>query len=208
MNHLMPARSVLHAGCGTDAPGKLHAIFRSAGWIETRLDIDMRVHPDIVCSIHDMSAVVETGAFDALWSSHNVEHLHAHEVPQAFAEFFRILKRDGFALIRCPDVEAVAELVLRDGLEQTAYLSPAGPITALDMLYGHSASIARGGESMRHHTGFTAERLGRMLLNAGFVEVHTRRAVDYDLWALAFMPDAAPAPVMSALARVGLTFEA
>jgi len=200
-------RNVLHAGCGVYAPGKLHPVFRGKDWDETRLDIDSQVKPDLVCSIHDMSSVVRSRTYDALWSSHNIEHLHAHQVANAFGEFFRVLKTDGFALIRCPDLEAVAEILLRQGPDHAAYMSPAGPITALDMIYGHAASVARGNASMRHHTGFTAERLGRLLLEAGFVEIHTKRASDFDLWAVAFMPDVTPATVLADLSRGGLTFD-
>jgi SAM-dependent methyltransferase len=200
-------RSVLHTGCGTYSAGKLHAIFRGRGWRETRLDIDSSVRPDIVCSVHDMTSFVPSGAYDAVWSSHHIEHLNAHEVPRAFKEFFRVLKADGFALIRCPDLESVAETLLRNGPDHTAYLSPAGPISALDMLYGHGASIARGNAAMRHHTGFTADRLGRLLIDAGFAEVHTKRAADFDLWAVAFMQKAAPSVVLADLSSCGLAFD-
>jgi hypothetical protein len=201
------ARNVLHTGCGTYSPQKLHAVFRGRGWCETRLDIDGSVRPDIVCSVHDMTSLVPSAAYDAVWSSHHIEHLHAHEVPRAFKEFVRVLKADGFALIRCPDLESVAEALLRDGPDQTAYLSPAGPISVLDMLYGHGASIARGNTTMRHHTGFTADRLGRLLIDAGFVEVHTKRAADFDLWAVAFMERATPSAVLPELTLCGLTFD-
>lgn len=201
------ARNVLHTGCGTHSAGKLHAIFRGRGWRETRLDVDSSVQPDIVCSVHDMTSFVPSGAYDAVWSSHHIEHLHAHEVPRAFKEILRVLKADGFALIRCPDLESVAETLLRDGPDHTAYLSPAGPISALDMLYGHGASIARGNTAMRHHTGFTADRLGRLLIDAGFAEVHTKRAADFDLWAVAFMQQAARSVVLAELNSCGLTFD-
>lgn len=200
-------RNVLHTGCGAYSPGKLQAIFRGKGWRETRLDIDGNVRPDIVCSVHDMTSFVPSGAYDAIWSSHHIEHLDAHEVPRAFKEFLRVLKADGFALIRCPDLESVAETLLRDGPDHTAYLSPAGPISVLDMLYGHGASIARGNTTMRHHTGFTADRLGRLLIDAGFAEVRTKRAADFDLWAVAFMEQAAPSAVLAELTVCGLTFD-
>ena len=60
---------------------------------------------------------------------------------------------------------------------------------------------------MRHHTGFTADRLGRLLIDAGFAEVHTKRAADFDLWAVAFMQQAAPAEVLAELNSCGLTFD-
>src|SRR5690349_18338026 len=98
------ARNVLHSGRGVYSAAKLHPIFRGRGWRETRLDVDSSVRPDIVCSVHDMTSHVLSGAYDAVWSSHHIEHLHAHEVPRAFKEFFRVLKADGFALFRCPDL--------------------------------------------------------------------------------------------------------
>lgn len=203
----LQTRNVLHTGCGTYSPRKLQAMFRGEDWRETRLDIDGSVRPDIVCSVHDMTSFVPSGAYDAVWSSHHIEHLHAHEVPRAFKEFFRVLKADGFALIRCPDLESVAEALVRDGLDHTAYVSPAGPISVLDMLYGHGGSIARGNTAMRHHTGFTADRLGRLLIDAGFAEVHTKRAADFDLWAVAFMDQAARSAILAKLVLCGVTFD-
>jgi predicted SAM-dependent methyltransferase len=205
--HNPHTRNVLHTGCGTYSARKLHPIFGGRDWRETRLDVDGGVQPDIVCSVHDMTLFVLSEAYDAVWSSHHIEHLHAHEVPLAFKEICRVLKADGFALFRCPDLESVAETLLRDGPDHTAYLSPAGPISALDMLYGHGASIADGQMAMRHHTGFTADRLGRLLIDAGFGEVHTKRAADFDLWAVAFMEKATPAVVLAELARCGVAFD-
>jgi len=202
-----PLRRVLHTGCGNYAAGKLHPIFRGEGWRETRLDIDRTVWPDIVCSVHDMKSHVLSGPYDAVWSSYHIEHLHAHEVPPAFKEIFRVLKADGFALIRCPDLESVAETLLRDGPDHVAYLSPAGPISALDMLYGHGASIAGGKMTMQHRTGFTADRLGLLLIDAGFAEVRTKRAANFDLWAVAFMQQATPPLVLAELEQFGVTFD-
>jgi SAM-dependent methyltransferase len=200
-------RHVLHVGCGPLNPAKLHKAFQDSGWRETRLDIDARTSPDIVSSIAAMQANVPSKAFDALWSSHTIEHLDGHEVPAAFAEFLRVLSPRGFALLRCPDILAVAEAVVATGLDDVAYLAPAGPITPLDMLYGHGASIARGNHYMRHQTGFTEARLARMLLEAGFDEVRTCRRPKFDLWALA-LKDAVEAPgIIAALKRSGLDFD-
>jgi ubiquinone/menaquinone biosynthesis C-methylase UbiE len=57
----------------------------------------------------DMSAV-ETSSMDALYSSHNIEHVYAHEVPKALAEFKRVLRPDGFVIITCPDIQAICAL--------------------------------------------------------------------------------------------------
>ena len=55
----------------------------------------------------------------------------------ALAEFHRVLKLDGFVLLTCPDLQSVCALVANDQLTDTAYQSGMGPITPLDMLYGH-----------------------------------------------------------------------
>ncbi len=210
--HLAPAaraapRRVLHVGCGPQSPHRLHPLFRQqSAWCEVRLDVDANVAPDIVCSTADMREAVTTASFDAVWSSHNIEHLRDHEVLPALREFRRVLKPDGFALIRCPDLEAVLDAIAISGLETVAYMSPAGPITPLDMLFGHRASIARGNTYMTHHTAFTDERLGQLLIEAGFAEVHTKRMPGFDLWAVAFA-DAAPVDqTLADLAAGGLDF--
>lgn len=182
------SKLVLNAGCGFYAPAKLHVAFRNADWKEIRLDVDERVQPDIVSSITDMKTVAPM-TFDAVWCSHNLEHLHTFEVDKALSEFRRVLKPDGFALITSPDLESIAKLVIEGRVEEVAYKSPAGPITALDMIYGHSASIERGFHFMAHHTGFTTETLGRRLANSGFSEVLVTKGDGFDIWALALMPD-------------------
>jgi predicted SAM-dependent methyltransferase len=182
-------RRVLNAGSGTYTPERLHVAFRHPEWTEVRLDIDERAMPDITGSIVDLSAIANA-SFDAIWCSHNLEHLYTHEVGKALSEFCRVLKPDGFALITTPDLEAIAELIVAGRVEEVAYPSPAGPITALDMLYGLSVSIARGNLFMSHHTGFTADRLGRLLIANGFTEAFATRGKVFDLWALALMPQA------------------
>jgi SAM-dependent methyltransferase len=180
---------VLNAGSGPYDLDRLHVVFRDSGWTEVRYDIDKFVKPDLVGSIVDLGAIGDA-TFDAIWCSHNLEHLHTHDVPRALAEFRRVLKLDGFALICTPDLESIAELVVDGRLEDVAYQSPAGPITALDMLYGLSVSIERGNSFMCHKTGFTTDRLGRLLVASGFSEVLVKRGSSYDLWAVALMPEA------------------
>jgi SAM-dependent methyltransferase len=189
-------RTVLHVGCGRYKPQKLHATFREPGWREIRLDIDPEAQPDIVTSMVSMP-MVPTASVDAVWSAHNLEHLFAHEVPRALAEFLRVLKPGGFALITLPDLQAISQLIADDKLDEPAYTSAAGPVTPLDMLYGYRPYIALGNVFMAHRTGFTAKTLGNALIAAGFAKVHLARDAGYALWA-----EALKAPVAHGKSRV------
>ena len=156
------------------------------------MDIDPRTAPDYAASISDMRGVIEDRSFDAIWSSHCIEHLHDHEVLPALREFKRILREDGFAIVACPSMDAIAKLLVSEDIESVAYLSPAGPIRLLDMVFGHSRSIEAGHVHMTHKTGFTADRLGRLATNAGFAETRVLEGEHYDLWAALLMPKAEP----------------
>ena len=187
-----PIRQILHVGCGAPAQGKLHPAFAGPGWGEVRLDIDPSVAPDIVASITDM-APIKSGTMQALYSSHNLEHLAAHEVPLALAEFARVLSPDGIALITVPDLQSVAELVATGNLTDQAYMSPLGPIAPLDILYGFRPAIAQGNDFMGHRTGFTDRSLLMALMAAGFGDAVVQRSTgSFSLWAIAFRtaPDA------------------
>ena len=189
------SKRVLNAGCGAAGSDRLHVGFRGEGWSEVRLDIDPRTAPDFVGSISDMRGIVPDASFDAVFSSHSIEHLHAHEVAPAFREFRRVLKPGGFALITCPDLGAIARLLARQDLESVVYVSPAGPVKVLDMLYGHGPSIAEGRVLMAHNTGFTDERLGRVAIESGFAEARVMAGETFDLWAVLLTPNAAVADI-------------
>ena len=205
MNELSKKR-VLNAGAGGGAPGsRLPGVFQSDRWEETRLDINPATAPDLIGSIVDMRDCAGDGEFDALYSAHTIEHLYAHQVESAFREFRRVIKSDGFALLTCPDLVAVCKLVLEQGAESISYVSPAGPIQPIDMLFGHGASIARGYSAMAHHTGFTPQRIGRVALEAGFREVRLIKGASYDLWALLLAPDAAIEAIRPLFEGTGLS---
>jgi predicted SAM-dependent methyltransferase len=167
-------KTLLHVGCGPNSLEDLPAHFHDGQWEEIRYDIDPAVKPDIVGSLQDMS-LIEDGCIDAICSSHNIEHVWAFEVPGVLAEFRRVLRPDGVALILCPDLMAVAEAVLDGWLEKPLYESPAGLITGMDVIYGYQSDIAKGKHYMAHKTGFTADTLGAHLLTAGFAAVTIAR---------------------------------
>ena len=130
---------------------------------------------------------VSSESVDAVFSSHNIEHLYPHEVPLALAEFLRVLKSDGIAVITCPDLKSVCALIAEDKLTEAAYTSPAGPIAPIDILYGLRSSMAQGNLYMAHRCGFTQKVLSGTLQASGFKSVATmsRGHPYFDLWAVA-----------------------
>jgi len=177
-------RLVLHVGCGPPDEDNLFELFRTPDWRELRLDIDPGMRPDLVGNIVDMGEVVPSESVDAVWSSHNIEHVFAHEVPEVFGEFLRVLRPGGFALITTPDLQRAAERIAAGRLEDPLYQAEAGAITPLDMVYGHGQEISRGFHFMAHRTGYTARTLERKLREAGFAEVRVQREPsDLALWA-------------------------
>lgn len=176
----------LHIGCGAKRKDQTTRGFNTPAWSELRLDINSKVNPDIVGTMTDMSAVTDASV-DAIFSSHNIEHLYPHEVPKAFSEFLRVLKPDGFAVMTCPDLQSVCALVAEGKLLQPAYTSPAGPITPLDILFGYRPDLAKGNLYMAHRCGFTEKALIDTLRASGFKAVASKRRhhPHYDLYAVA-----------------------
>jgi predicted SAM-dependent methyltransferase len=180
-------KTLLHVGCGPKRKAQTTRGFNTEAWREIRLDIDSSVQPDVIGTMTDMSAVA-LGSVDAIFSSHNIEHLYPHEVPIALREFLRVLDDDGFVVLTCPDLQSVCALIAQDMLTDTAYSSPAGPIAPIDILYGHRPSMMRGNLFMAHRCGFTQKVLGGTLRDVGFQTVATKsrgREPFFDLWALA-----------------------
>jgi predicted SAM-dependent methyltransferase len=130
------ARYVLHVGCGPKRSEKLHEVFRNAHWHEIRVDINPAVDPDIVANITSIPQVADA-CIQAVWSSHNLEHLFAHDVAIALNEFRRVLVPGGFALLTLPDLQKAAEFIARGLLERPVYESRAGPICPIDICFGH-----------------------------------------------------------------------
>jgi ubiquinone/menaquinone biosynthesis C-methylase UbiE len=191
-------KTFLHVGCGPKHKDRTTKAF--ASWNELRFDIDESVEPDLVGTMTDMSSV-SSESVDGVFSSHNIEHLYPHEVPVALAEFLRVLKPGGLAVITCPDLQSVCALVAEDKLLEPAYTSPAGPIAPLDILYGLRPAMAQGNLYMAHRCGFTQKVLRGTLQASGFKSVATmsRGYPYFDLWAVA-SKDALSEDQMKALA--------
>jgi hypothetical protein len=140
------------------------------GWEHLLLDIDPSGKPEILCDAREM-ATLPAATYDAVYCSHNLEHFYAHDVPRVLAGFRHVLKADGFAEIRVPDLGALMrEVAKRDlDVEDVLYQSPAGPIAVRDVVYGFGRKIASSGEDFyAHRTGFSRKSLSRALATAGF----------------------------------------
>ena len=179
-------KTFLHVGCGAKRKDRTTKALSSPDWKELRFDFDESVKPDLVGTMTDMSSVA-TESVDAVFSSHNIEHLYPHEVPLALAEFLRVLSPDGIAVITCPGLKSVCALIADDKLTDAAYTSPAGPIAPLDILYGLRSSMAQGNLYMAHRCGFTQKVLTGTLQASGFKSVASmsRGHPYFDLWAVA-----------------------
>jgi SAM-dependent methyltransferase len=177
-------KTLLHVGCGPKSKDELKG-FDSGEWQEIRFDIDPAVSPDIVGTLTDMSGV-KSESMDAVFSSHNIEHLFPHEVPVALSEFYRVLKRDGIVIITCPDLVSVCQKIVSDRLLEPLYETPTGPISPIDVLYGHRGLIAKGNHYMAHKSGFTFSVLRDCFFSAGFkIGFGGSRPQAFDMWLMA-----------------------
>ena len=160
-------KTFLHVGCGPKNESQIKG-FDNDSWKEIRFDIDKNVNPDIVGTLTDMK-LVETGSVDAIYSSHNIEHIYPHEVVIALKEFYRVLNAEGIVVITCSDLQSVCEAVVKDKLLEPLYETTEGhQISPIDILYGWRLPIAKGNEYMAHKGGFTYSALNASFFEAGF----------------------------------------
>ena len=173
-------RQKIVVNVGSGPPGSLPRSAFFHDWHQVRIDIEESAKPDIVADIADLSTLEDDMA-DAVWCSHSLEHLYPHQVVSALGEFHRILNDDGFAVALVPDIQAVAEMMGTDRFHEVVYDSPAGPVTAHDMVYGFAPAIAAGYHSMAHRCGFTPSILVNFLDQTPFGEYAIRRLPSLEL---------------------------
>jgi SAM-dependent methyltransferase len=159
--------SVLNVGGGSkEIPIPAHY----AGWEHLLLDIDARGDVDLVCDARRLETQ-PPAQFDAVYCSHNLEHYYPHDVPRVLRGFLHILKPDGFAEIRVPDLQWVMQAVVEKNLDidDVLYRAPSGPIFVQDIIYGWHVEIEQSGNDYyAHKTGFSSKSLAVALQAAGF----------------------------------------
>lgn len=157
-------KNLLHLGYG----GQRVTDEDLQGYHEITVDISKDSNPDLVMDLTDLSRI-PTDSMDAVYLSHALEHVDPHKVEVALKGFSRVLKDGGVAKIIVPNMKIPAQLISQGKPDEVMYESPSGPITAMDMFYGHQQSIKNGKEGMRHKIAFTKEYLEKCLLSAGIV---------------------------------------
>lgn len=160
-------KSVLNVG-GNNKQIPIPGYF--AGWQHDLLDIDPRGEPDLVCDARELTGLTG-GVYDAVYCSHNLEHYYRHDGLNVIRGFHHMLNETGFAEIRVPDIAQVIAAVREREMEldDVLYQSPAGPISAHDVVYGLQKEIQESGQDFyAHKTGFTPKSLGKILLDGGF----------------------------------------
>src|SRR6185437_8760271 len=81
--------------------------------------------------------------------------------------------------------QTIANYIVNDKLDEVIYESPAGPITAHDVLFGFGQAVAQGHTAMAHRCGFAPTLLLRHLTEADFPEIVLRRRPNLELAAVA-----------------------
>lgn len=165
---------ILHAGAGGQ---KVPQEYFSA-YEEVTLDIDPQCKPDMVGSMVDMHFIPDA-TFDAVYTSHTLEHLYAHDVRRCITNFCRILKPGGILMVVVPDLEFVQPT------EEILYDSESGPISGLDMYYGHHAMVEEN-PYMAHHCGFTSDTMRTVLESCDFKIAKIICDNFYNLMAIAY----------------------
>jgi SAM-dependent methyltransferase len=180
-------KKFLHIGPAKKGKDYAGPGFQSDEWQEVRLDLDPAAKPDILESMTDMKSVA-TESFDAIFTSHTIEHLYPDDVKRAFEEFYRVLRPDGFLVLSCPDLQSVGSMLAEGRLLESLYESEEGSITAIDIIYGFRGyfTLLDRREFMSHRTGFTLPVLETSLRAVGFPSVvGHRRLSSYEMWVYA-----------------------
>ena len=192
MSERSAQRRVLNVGGGSK---RIAIPAHYATWDHVLLDVDPKAAPDVVCDAREL-ATLAPAQFDAVYCSHNLEHYYPHDAGRVLKGFLHVLKPDGFAEVRVPDLHAVMHRVMRDRLDMrdTLYRSNVGAITVQDVIYGLGREIEQShSDFYAHKTGYTPRTLGRTLEEAGFTPVFLFASPDaYECRALAFRGSPTP----------------
>lgn len=162
----LPEKVLLNVGSGKN---KLNfACFNE--FTEITVDADTYLNPDIVANILELD-VFDSESVDVFWLSHTLEHIYRSQVPDVLFNINRMLKDNGIAIIIVPNLKFIAEKIVSGNIHEPLYVSDAGPVSALEMIYGLVMNVDE--PFMYHKTGFTEEYASALLSSmniTGFVK--------------------------------------
>lgn len=191
----MTKRKFLHVGCGPKRKDSTTNVFNTNQWEEYTLDIDPSCSPDFIGTMTDLS-MIENETFDAVYSSHNIEHLYIHEAIEAVKEFRRVLKKTGYVMIICPDLISTCEEIIKKGPYEPLYylknsqsneLSKESYVSGIDILYGWRQEIQKGNHYMAHNSGYDEEGLINLFSQNNFHTIFSlTRKNFFDIQLLAY----------------------
>ena len=160
--------TVLNVGFGGMAIKDLLYTEVFEGMREISLDIDNKFNPDILADITDISHI-PNNYVNCAYTSHMIEHIDYFKVPSVISELLRVCKPGGYVRILTPNLQSIGEKVASGDLLDVVYESAGGPISPIDITYGHRHSVHKNRvDFMRHRTGFSRKVYEHIAKEHGF----------------------------------------
>jgi len=148
--------------------------FEDDVWTVKTYDAEPKIEADYTGHIFKMDAI-EDNSIDALWCQQIMQRYYMPHVLEALKEFKRVMRDDALLYINVPDGQLAAAHLAHENFYKPLYETPAGPITAVDIVYGYQKAILAGNRHMAHHSVFSLKQLGTLLRDAGFSDVKVHR---------------------------------
>jgi SAM-dependent methyltransferase len=126
--------------------------------------------PDVVCDIRQLT-VFSSDTADEILSVHVIEHFWRWEAPGVLKEWVRVLRPGGRMIIECPNLISAC----RDFLEDPDRSSGPGPEGQRTMWVFYGDPAWRD-PLMIHRWGYTPDSLGRLMAEAGLVNIRQEPA--------------------------------
>jgi predicted SAM-dependent methyltransferase len=148
-------KTVLNVGFGGIAIKDLLYTEVFEGYREVSLDIDNKFNPDILADVTDISHI-PNNFVDCAYTSHMIEHIDYFKVSSVISELLRVCKPGGYVRILTPNLQVIGEKIASGDLLDVVYDSAGGPISPIDIIFGHRHSVHKNRvDFMIHRTGFS-----------------------------------------------------
>jgi len=114
--------------------------FEDDVWTVKTYDAEPKIEADYTGHIFKMDAI-EDNSIDALWCQQIMQRYYMPHVLEALKEFKRVMRDDALLYINVPDGQLAAAHLAHENFYKPLYETPAGPITAVDIVYGYQKAI-------------------------------------------------------------------